>query len=631
MTGALALGSRVHSALEQHYGHGVDLLDAHKRLVEMDREALVNDFRDTTDLDAEAELGRIMLEGYLEWAEETGVHSNLELISVEERIVTPLFNGAVELMGKLDQRVRRKTDGVRLFLDWKAQPLDEPVATPSGWTPIGDLAVGDYVLGSGHTPVKVLGVYDLGLREVFKVEFSDGTWTRACAEHLWTVERLGKMMTIKTSELLSRSMPSRIKPVAPSASADIDLPIHPYVLGAWIGDAGRATYRVGTKFRTKSDNDLRWPMMVGVGSKDVALKLAELTGSAVSVTSPAPGRSYTKDFYSLRVPIGFALDKLQLMDKYSYERFIPASYLRSSYAQRLELLRGLMDTDGHVGSHQNTVDLSTTSEQLAHDVAELVRSLGGWARVRRSRKMPGYTQPDGSRVLTRHCYATVIRLGVNPFGHNVERRERWEKKQEETRAAYRPRLDRARDKLVKSVTPAGVEQVRCIRVDADDQLYVTRGTTLTHNTSASFADFARTAAMNEQTLTYQLLEATQTDEKDRCEGGLFILLKKVRRTASARPPFYDKIEVRHNVFALRSFWARLHGTIADLMSVRTALDAGADPHYVAYPRPSRDCSWSCEFYGICTLFDDGSAVEHAIADAYVETDPYEYYEPKGLA
>ena len=66
-TGALALGSRIHEALDIHYSTGKDLLEAHAELVKRDIDLLVAEYRDTYDLEAEAELGRIMLEGYQEW------------------------------------------------------------------------------------------------------------------------------------------------------------------------------------------------------------------------------------------------------------------------------------------------------------------------------------------------------------------------------------------------------------------------------------------------------------------------------------------------------------------------------------------------------------------------------------
>ena len=142
----------------------------------------------------------------------------------------------------------------------------------------------------------------------------------------------------------------------------------------------------------------------------------------------------------------------------------------------------------------------------------------------------------------------------------------------------------------------------------------------------SFADFANQAQMNEQILTYMLLEHAQNKEpEERSEGGIFTMLKKVKRTANAKPPFYEQIEVRHNVFTLRSFWQRIHGAIQDLINVKTALDEGADPNFVAYPRPTKDCKWKCQFYTICPLIDDGSAAEQAISEMYEVSDPYGYY------
>ena len=264
-TGPLALGTRIHGALEDYYANGIPLLDAHSALVAKDRALMEEDFRSTDSLDSEAELGRIMLEGYLEWVEDEGIDAELDIISSEEKISVPILDGTVELQGKLDMRVRRKIDGARMFRDWK--------------------------------------------------------------------------------------------------------------------------------------------------------------------------------------------------------------------------------------------------------------TVGG-----------------------------------------------------------------------------------------------------------SLSDFANLLPMNEQNLTYMLLEMLKEGEENRSDGGIFTMLKKVKRTAAAKPPFYEQVEVRHNIFTLRSFWDRIHGTIVDMMRVRTALDEGASHTSVAYPSPSRDCSWKCQFASICTMFDDGSSAEQALTDIFEEADPYAYYE-----
>ena len=88
-TGALALGSRIHEALDRHYSTGIDLLDAHAELIKEDIKKMTDANRDTSSLETEAELGRVMLEGYLEWVELEGIDAELEMISTEEILERP--------------------------------------------------------------------------------------------------------------------------------------------------------------------------------------------------------------------------------------------------------------------------------------------------------------------------------------------------------------------------------------------------------------------------------------------------------------------------------------------------------------------------------------------------------------
>jgi hypothetical protein len=142
----------------------------------------------------------------------------------------------------------------------------------------------------------------------------------------------------------------------------------------------------------------------------------------------------------------------------------------------------------------------------------------------------------------------------------------------------------------------------------------------------SFADFGAMAHMNEQVKTYMLLdEAQEQDEDSRTDGAIFTMLRKVKRGAYAKPPFYDQIEVRHNRFTLRAFLEQLEGTFEDMLRVRDALDAGESHYKNAYPSPSKDCKWKCQFFAICPLFDDGSAAEAALSDSFESADPYGYY------
>lgn len=142
----------------------------------------------------------------------------------------------------------------------------------------------------------------------------------------------------------------------------------------------------------------------------------------------------------------------------------------------------------------------------------------------------------------------------------------------------------------------------------------------------SFADFGSMSHMNEQVKTYMLLDEVQSAEDgNRTDGAIFTMLRKVKRGAYAKPPFYDQIEVRHNRFTLRAFLEQLEGTLADMLRVRDALDEGGSHYANVYPTPSKDCKWKCQFFAICPLFDDGSAAEAALSDSFESSDPYGYY------
>jgi RecB family exonuclease len=154
---------------------------------------------------------------------------------------------------------------------------------------------------------------------------------------------------------------------------------------------------------------------------------------------------------------------------------------------------------------------------------------------------------------------------------------------------------------------------------------------LDHKTVANLTDPPRHLPLDEQMKFYTLLERLDALYKTGDEppwitdGGLYNMLRKVKRTVAAKPPFYDRVEIRHNKAVMQSMWARVHKVIEEILVVRKALDDGADHQYVAYPRPSRDCSWSCDFFAVCPMFDDGSNVEGLLEEYYGHVDPYERY------
>lgn len=143
-----------------------------------------------------------------------------------------------------------------------------------------------------------------------------------------------------------------------------------------------------------------------------------------------------------------------------------------------------------------------------------------------------------------------------------------------------------------------------------------------HKTAADIQTPQATLHGNPQMLNYLLLEWLNTPEGEaRCDGALYNMLKKVKRTDKAKPPFYDRVVVQHNDIELENHKRELLAWTRQILRAVDALNAGADHHDVV-PRAWReDCRWSCDFFPICPMFDDGSRVEDAIAGVYTVQDP----------
>lgn len=146
-----------------------------------------------------------------------------------------------------------------------------------------------------------------------------------------------------------------------------------------------------------------------------------------------------------------------------------------------------------------------------------------------------------------------------------------------------------------------------------------------HKSVGNLTTPLRTLHLDEQMLTYMLLQKLNTPDGELSAGALYNMLRKVKRTARAKPPFYERIEIQHNQHEIDSFHVRLVGTITVILDVIQQLLDGADHRAVAYPTPTSDCSWDCDFLAICSMMDDGSRVEDFISENYVQVDPLARY------
>jgi hypothetical protein len=141
--------------------------------------------------------------------------------------------------------------------------------------------------------------------------------------------------------------------------------------------------------------------------------------------------------------------------------------------------------------------------------------------------------------------------------------------------------------------------------------------------TGDFGNLRKQLPMDEQMLLYEILRRLTTD--GRSDGMLFNMIRKVKRTAAAKPPFYERLPVPFNQHQINSAWYRVMAIINDILAVTARLDSGESHLTAAYPRPNKDCSWKCEFFAVCTMFDDGSRAEDMIQSLYVVGDPLDRY------
>lgn len=147
---------------------------------------------------------------------------------------------------------------------------------------------------------------------------------------------------------------------------------------------------------------------------------------------------------------------------------------------------------------------------------------------------------------------------------------------------------------------------------------------LDHKTCGGFADLERRLPMDEQMLLYEILQRI-TNPDFQNAGMIFNMLRKVKRSKTAKPPFFKRTEIRFNAHQLSSMWYRVMGVINDIDAVTARLDAGESHLTAVYPRPNNDCHWKCEFYPVCPMFDDGSRAEDMVQSLYVQGNPLERY------
>ena len=236
----------------------------------------------------------------------------------------------------------------------KALEENTPIPTPNGFKNIKDLKIGDEIFAYDGTITTVMAVKKWKNRELFKVTTNDGQKIVADAEHDWSVmpcRRNKKWKVLSTQQIFDAnfSRPIKLPDSGPLVLPLKKLPIDPYVLGVWLGDGHSASARIS---QSESDGDF----MISEFKKRGYLMKKSKSGKFLYHVSDLQSKLRANNLLN--------------------NKHIPSPYLRASQEQRTDLLKGLIDTDGHISKKKyGQIEFCTTSQKIAEGFIELIHSL----------------------------------------------------------------------------------------------------------------------------------------------------------------------------------------------------------------------------------------------------------------
>lgn len=351
--------------------------------------------------------------------------------------------------------------------------------TTSGWKRMIDLTLKDLIFGSDGLPHKIKGIYNKGLKKVYKISFSDTSSVKCCEDHLWSVysprdkwmgwsNKVLPLKDIMKMELKTEKKSKANLLFIPILSAPINFPfkkliIPPYTMGALLGDGGLLH---GVCF-SNTDKDII--KRVSNEIKNLGYSLRKIKGDNVDYRIIKTDQTHK----TKKNKITAIIKKYKLNVK-SIDKHIPKRYKFSSAEQRIQLLQGLMDTDGWASLKNGILQFSTTSVRLCNDVQFLIESLGGIA------KKKGYDHNyiyKGKKRQAHKAYCLTIALPnqISPFF--CERKKK----------CYRLRTKYGPSRAFTKIEYVKEDLCFCISVDTKDHLYVTEHCILTHNTIQALA------------------------------------------------------------------------------------------------------------------------------------------------
>lgn len=361
-------------------------------------------------------------------------------------------DGKLRLAGQIDLLIKNGNEIT--IADWKGLPLDTPIPTEKGFTSMQNLKIGDKVFDKDGNICTVKHKSSIHYNPCYKIKFDNSEEIIADKDHRWLINfkkqssknpYKEKVMTTEELKYYLETIKDnrniynipRILNASPIKTKEINLPLDPYVLGCWLGD----------------------------GSKDCGV----ITNDSNNIWNEIKNRGYkigqdisTEDRCEAHTILGIypILKSLNLLKN----KHIPNIYLRASYEQRLDLLRGLMDTDGYYHPKRKRFVMETDQQWQKNDLIKLLGTFGIKTSVFFNINKIGDKEYPGWDI----CFST---LGLNPFlsrNQNIDFQTK----------------DKCSFRNIISVEETETIPTQCIEVDSQSHTYLFGYSMIvTHNTN----------------------------------------------------------------------------------------------------------------------------------------------------
>lgn len=331
----------------------------------------------------------------------------------------------------------------------KAHPYDQLVYTPKGLQKWEEIQIGDYLFDTKGGITKVIDIPFNNKTDIYKLTLKDGRTIEASSNHLWKVIDYNGLIKVKSTLELKENLTrdkgkykESIYYIPKNEGVEFkkqEIPLNPYFLGLLLGDG---TFSCITKTQVKFTSCI----------SDMEVYM-NILGYKYKTWDDRHHNIYYDNIKEI-------IKSLGLIETRSKTKFIPDIYKYNSKEIRLELIRGLLDTDGYCDKNGNC-NYSSISKQLAEDVLFLARSLGINGNILEQ------SNKYGPIYLVR--FYTDIRL------FNLPRKYQ---KQKITKT-------RAFKIGITNIEYIGQKQAKCVTVDSEDHCYLIGDFVTTHNSKGT--------------------------------------------------------------------------------------------------------------------------------------------------